>query len=365
MQNSRVNQFTKWGGDTTQLLETKYHLERLGLEIDYNSEINIDLSDYELVHIFNISEPETGLKQSINVKKNNIPLVLSPIYWDLSYGLSYKDFYLYFHRYSVRMAAKVNKNIPRILLKLFFENYRRFDKMHSMLSIADIIVPNSYAELEILINKFKMPELRKKAIIVPNGTSIPNFDHYNAKIPPNNVLDLPEKYVLEVGRIEAWKGQLNLIKALSDFPEIPLVFIGNKNSFYAQECIKLGKKRGNTYFLDEVPHEDLYHFYSKAKVHALPSLSETTGLSTLEAASFGVNCVVSIHGPITEYFGFDAFVCDPQNVNSIKNAVLEAWRTPKSNKLKKRVLNNFNWEKTAEKTLIAYEHILSMNKSHR
>ena len=92
----------------------------------------------------------------------------------------------------------------------------------------------------------------------------------------------------------------------------------------------------------------MHHFYSRAKVHALPSLSETTGLSTLEAAICGINCVVSIHGPITEYFGFDAYICDPKNVNSIKNAVLDAWNNPKSNKLKNRILSKFTWEKAAE-----------------
>ena len=29
-------------------------------------------------------------------------------------------------------------------------------------------------------------------------------------------------------------------------------------TLYGQECIKLGKKRGNTYFGDEIPHEQIY-----------------------------------------------------------------------------------------------------------
>ena len=71
--------------------------------------------------------------------------------------------------------------------------------------------------------------------------------------------------------------------------------------------IKLGKKRGNTFFLGEISHDDIYPYYSKAKVHVLPSFRESPGLSTLEAAVFGVNCVVSFHGPVAEYFGLDIF----------------------------------------------------------
>ncbi|WJI10167.1 glycosyltransferase family 4 protein [Methanobacterium sp. CWC-01] len=366
MQNSRNKQFSEWGGDTTQITKTKFHLEKKGLIVDINSSIVADLSNYDLVHIFNIQEPENGLKQSLNAKKNNLPITLSPIYWDLSYGLNYKDLHSYSSSSAVRMAARVNKNIPHILsrLQVFFDNQKQFNKVRAMLQLADIILPNSYAELEILIYKFKMPELRKKALIVPNCTSMTDFDLYKAQRPPKEVLKLPDEYVLQVGRLETWKGQLNLIKALFNFPDIPLVFIGNKNSFYAKECIKSGKKRGNTYFLNEIPHEDLHHYYSRAKIHALPSLRDSPGLSTLEAASFGVNCVVSIHGPITEYFGFDVFVCDPQNIKSIQDAVFKAWKSPKSNKLKNRILHHFTWNKAADMTLKAYKHVLKSSCSN-
>ena len=113
------------------------------------------------------------------------------------------------------------------------------------------------------------------------------------------------------------------------------------------------------YFLGEIKHESLSSIYSHAKVHVLPSFRESPGLATLEAAAHGVNCVVSIYGPVTEYFGQDAWYCDPLNEDSIKTAILEAWHSPLSRTLQQRVLKDFTWKRAAEVTLVAYEQVLT------
>lgn len=358
---NRPDTFEKWGGDTTQMMETKKHLEEYGVHIDINLETNPDLSGYDLVHIFNIQNAKYGVKQVLNAKNKGIPTVLSTIYWDFSYALNSKETHLYSENSLVRKFAKINTNIPHIAAKflLFNKNMEQKKYMKLMLRNADIILPNSYSELEIIVELTKMPELRQKAFIVPNAISKLKLRTSSNLIEES--LCLPEEYILEVARVETWKGQLNLIKALLDYPDIPLVFIGNLKTFYGEECIKLGNKRGNTYFLGEVPHDMIYTYYSKAKVHALPSLRESPGLSSLEAAVCGANCVISIHSPIPEYFGFDAFCCDPLNIKSIKNAVLKAWNSPKDNRLKKKVLENFTWEKASLKTFEAYTHIINDN----
>ena len=86
---------------------------------------------------------------------------------------------------------------------------------------------------------------------------------------------------------------------------------------------------------------------------------ESPGLSTLEAAISGANCVVSFHTPFTEYFSLDTLSCDPLNIESIQHAVLKAWNSPGNDELKKRVLKYFTWKRAALKTLEAYEYILN------
>src|SRR5690349_1458825 len=82
-----------------------------------------------------------------------------------------------------------------------------------------------------------------------------------------------------------------------------------------------------------LPREELPALYRRARVHALPSLRESPGLATLEAALEGCRCVVGIHAPVEEYFGDEAFVCDPEDEASIGRALRGAWDAPASDRL--------------------------------
>lgn len=357
---NRKDVFENWGGDTTQMMETKACLEKYGVEIDINLEINPNLNNYDLVHIFNIQTSDHGVKQVLNAKDSETPIALSPIYWDLSYFLNTKERYIYSPSILISNLARINTNIPHIGTKIFnfYKDKLKRKNIKIMLNDSDIILPNSHSELEMIAILFKMPEVRQKAMIVPNGVSKSQF--CNSSNLMSNNLSLPKNYVLEVANFSIIKGQLNLINSLLNHPEIPLVFIGNGlEKSYGKKCMELGKKRTNTYFLGKINHEDIYPYYSNAKVHALPSLRESPGLSTLDAAVSGSNCVVGIHAPIVEYFGFDAFYCDPSNINSIRNAVLKAWNSPKNDKLKNRILNSFTWDEAASRTLEAYHYLTS------
>jgi glycosyltransferase involved in cell wall biosynthesis len=363
MQN-RSDCFENWSGDTTQMIETKKELESMGVNVDISLAETPNLKGYDLVHIFQIQNPSRGLKQLMNAKNCDKPVVLSTIYWDYSYGNNTKENYLYSDIPLVRMTAKINLNIPHILAKLAYLRKRMKERklMKFILNKADIILPNSYLELEIIENLFKIPQLNEKSFIVPNGVSKLILKH---KLTENEYYEYPKNCVLEVGKVSTWKGQLKLIASLMNFPDIPLVFVGlGLNSIYGKKCVKMGEERGNTYFAGGVPHDKVYSFYENAKVHALPSLGESAGVSTLEAGIFGTNCVVSTQaGSVTEYFGSDVFYCEAREIDSIQEAVLKAWDSPKNNKLKNKILNNYTWDKAAEVTLKAYNHILKIHNS--
>ncbi len=92
-----------------------------------------------------------------------------------------------------------------------------------------------------------------------------------------------------------------------------------------------------------------------AKVHALVSWMETPGLSSLEAGAMDCNIVVTKKGDTQEYFENFAYYCEPDDVNSIKTALDLAYNNPVNSDLKRKILNQYTWEKTAEKTLEAYQ----------
>lgn len=228
-----------------------------------------------------------------------------------------------------------------------------------MLELADVLLPNSYAELEIIVRTFGFPLARAKSLVVPNAA---DSEYPSCRELPleSAVSKIPQPYVLEVGRIEPLKGQLKVIKALMDYSDVPLVFVGREgNPTYAMRCRKAASQRGNTFFLGEIRHDQLPCVYRGAKVHVLPSLRESPGLVSLEAGVLGVNCVVSVYGPVTEYFGSDAWYCDPSSLDSIRTAILDAWQAPRNEDLRQRVLRDFTWDRAAEVTLKAYEWVLS------
>jgi glycosyltransferase involved in cell wall biosynthesis len=354
---NRPNAFEAWGGDTTQMVATKEALEKQGVEIDVSLDPEPDLRGYDLVHIFNIQTAEHGVLQARNARRSGVPIALSTIYWDRRHMLSSSDFMTYHSSPLVRVLSKIGKPLARFMLSR--HRIAQEKLMAEMLQSADVILPNSIAEDEILVDVFRMPFLRAKSVIVPNAVSQEN-ETPESKITEEQLESLPKSYLLEVANFDPGKGQLNLIRGMMDRPEIPIVLIGRESvPKYRAACRVLSEKRGNTFFIDHVPHDQINRFYKRARVHALPSLRESPGLATLEAAMNGANCVVSIHGPIIEYFGSDAWFCDPMKPESIREAVLAAWDAPANTHLRETILQRFTWPKAAQATLDAYNRILA------
>lgn len=359
MQN-RSDAYERWGGDTTQMVKTAQYLRSLGVEVEISLESKPNLTAFDIVHIFNIQTIDSSILQINNAQKQNKPIALSTIYWDLRQMVNSAD-YLKFHQsQSVRTLAKISLKLAKLAVNL----HRQKDKPRTkyVLDTADILLPNSKAEVEILIDVFNNVQYRDKYVVVSNGIEqiIPEKISEETKAVLSK---LPEKFLLQAANFDPGKNQLNLIKALLDEPEIPIVFAGRGDTnLYGLECKKIANERGNVFFIGEICHSQMPHIYGRAKVHALVSLRESPGLATLEAAIYGANCVVGKYSPVEEYFGEDAWVCDPFDTVSINKAVLSAWNAPHLDKFKNRILKEFTWEKAAKATLEAYNLIINKEK---
>ena len=126
---------------------------------------------------------------------------------------------------------------------------------------------------------------------------------------------------------------------------------------YYNACVQVANDQIS--FIDHIEQEELLEHYQKAKIHAMVSWFETTGLSSLEAAACGCNIVVSDKGDQRDYFKNDAFYADPGNVNSIKKELLAADKAKKSELLIHKISEKFTWQKTAEQTFKAYKRVLN------
>ncbi|MFQ5806530.1 MAG: glycosyltransferase family 1 protein, partial [Phycisphaerae bacterium] len=90
-------------------------------------------------------------------------------------------------------------------------------------------------------------------------------------------------------------------------------------------------------------------------VHACVSWYETPGLASLEAALSGCNLVVTPGGSTREYFGNQAYYCEPDNPGSIRAAVEAALAAAPDPELACRIAREFNWDAAAKNTLRGYQ----------
>lgn len=342
------------GGDTIQAVQTAQHLANIGIDMDVllcNQHIAYD--NYDLLHFFNLIRPADILYHSKKAKK---PYVISTIL------CNYDEYDRYHRNKASFLFSKLSgdgveyiKTMARWLLgrdHLSSLSYVWKGQRKSILDVlkrSAVILPNSRSEYQRVEQTYPVGG---KCVIVPNGVN-PHLFVYDPNIKKN------EKLVLCAARIEGIKNQLNLIKALNN-SEYKLLLIGahapNQAHYYA-ECKRIAAD--NVSFMGHIPQNELVKYYQAAKVHILPSWFETTGLSSIEAAIMGCSIVITDRGDAKEYFGNDAFYCDPDDPDSILEAVRRASNASFNENLYQKILKQYTWEAAAAQTLRAYQSVIS------
>lgn len=346
----RADYLMNRGGDTYQFLKTKEYLEEYeDIEIVViNSVDEFKKTDCQLIHIFNIQTDKFTLAMVQEAKKRGIKVVLSPIIWELGDARYVNICSKFTTNFYIICGMKVMGNFVEKALYIFNKK-----KYKEILELCDLILPNSDEEGEYLLSTYNSTV---KSISVPNCIDIKMQSNLSSK-------NLPKNMVLEVARIEPTKNQLGVVLALMDEKDIPLYFVGKQNDChkkYIKKVKALAEKRGNTFFIEEMPQEKLIEYYKAAKVHVLPSFRESPGLVSLEAMYYDANIVVADkrYRP-TKYYQFDkyGYVCNPYSVKSIKETIMDAYNTDKRI-VEKEYFKFINYKKAAELTRNGYISIL-------
>lgn len=360
---NRANSLEVPGGDTVQALKTKEALERQGIEVIFKNtdELSIFDQDIDIAHLFNIQTAEESWEACERIKSNGLKLALSPIYWEdlplhFWYAMGYK-WRLIKKLFGYQIGFRIYANWQ----KYHYTKQNKWRLQRSLLLASDGILPNAIAEASILIQNFHLPEtITKKIQIVPNAIDRSLFEKGLLISDFPLPFDWNNGYLLTVGRISPEKNTLNYLQSMIN-TSIPMVFVGQFTNLapeYVAACLNIAKKRGNVYFIEWMSHEKLPSLYANATAHVLPSWRETPGLASLEAAASGCRVVSTSIGSAYEYFGDEAWYCHPANKKSIKRAVTTALNSPVPLNLHTKMVNRFNWDITAQKTLSAYFSIL-------
>ena len=356
---SRKTLFSVPGGDTTQILKTKEYLEKLGVSVDISLELTPNVSEYDIVHVFNLMRPQELYLQVKNAKKYGKKVALSTIYGPYEeYEKKARGGILQFvnkflsitqiEYLKVIVRAILNFEINKGTIIYLLNGHKRLQK--KIIKMVDVFLPNSHSEMLRVANDFNLQEY--KYVSVANAVDINKFDYDRVVV--DEEFNEYKDCILCVSRIEGRKNQLNIIRACKDLP-YKFVFIGkagaNFKKYYEQCKIEAND---NMFFLGQIEHNKLPQFYKLAKVHILASWMETPGLSSLEAGIMRTNVVVTKKGDTEDYFKNFAFYCEPDDLDSIRKAVIDAYNAPFNNDFYERIVSNYKWEDTAIQTLEGY-----------
>lgn len=348
---NRPTTFTVPGGDTVQMMETAKAIRKHGVSVDIRlADEVIDYKNYDLIHFFNIIRPNSI---SRHVKKSKLPFVISTIFVD------YTEIDRKLGGVMLRTASQLLgsdrleylKVIGRRLLNgekiidnsYIFRGHKR--SVEQLLNSAALLLPNSDNEFKRLSKRY---QFKNEYLKVPNAVS----EEFLERKTTND-----KKGIVMVARIEALKNQLNVIQAMNGL-NTTLKLIGKpapNHTEYYKKCIDLASS--NVEFLGQLDRSEVIAQLDAAKVHVLPSWFETTGLSTLEAASRNCNIVITRKGDTQEYFGDKARYCDPSSPESIKSALQKALED--DTQLNYYIREHFTWDKAAEKTIEGYHFVLN------
>lgn len=367
----RIDAFTKRGGDTIQMEKPIPFLKEKGVEVTISTQCDVDLTDYDLVHLTGITRVHETYAQMKNAERFNKPIVLTPMYnskEDYEFFIKHGNdslaakFFRIFPSYNLYQQIRtahfcmINRDFQNTL-KQFVVGYR--NQQIYVLKNCTMLIPNSSMELSAISKELGCTG--KANMIVPTGVEIekdlldvsPNyfFNKYGLK-----------DFVLVMGRIEPLKNQVKLMEALEN-SRIPVVFLGGFTKEHPQYCDrfrKLIEKNHNFHYLGFVERKMLFSAMKNARVIATPSWTEIVGMTALEGGLMGVNVVMTERGFGRSYFENDVWYCNPNNTISIRNTIIDAYKSIRNNfNFRERILQEFTWQKSSIALYDAYTKAFS------
>lgn len=221
---------------------------------------------------------------------------------------------------------------------------------------ADAVLPVSHYTGNIIRTHYDVDP--SKIIPIHNGADPVKVFH--------DTKDFPEKLILFLGRITGQKGPQYFLdiasKVIEHVPNVRFVMAGTGDRL--RSLIETGAYRqiGNKFhFTGFLNKEKVQKLLSIADVYCMPSVSEPFGLSALEAAQFGIPCVISKQSGVAEVL-YGALKADYWDVDKMAGHIISLLQ---NEALKESVirnafndLQNLTWDKAADKVADVYNRVL-------
>ena len=307
-----------------QIINTKKSLEKIGYRVDLFNMWSTKIEEYDICHFFSSHTHNIELFRIAN--KLRIPIVWSPVFNMFGKPAFYS-----------KLQGKINEKFPFL--------FKGFNSLHEMLKLSSHVIflnKEENYQFEYILGK----DVLKKTLI-PNG-----IDEKLFAVPKNPLNEVKlftdnNPIVLNVGYFSERKNQKSLIQAAIK-SNWNLCLVGKiDNSFYAKQCKDLAKGHENIKIVGELPYgsDELISYYKRAKVFALPSISEVQPLTIIEACINGCQIMVGENVPLQSFLKGKVEICEPMNISSIKESIVNSLEN--DYELADMVKQNLSWNSVA------------------
>jgi glycosyltransferase involved in cell wall biosynthesis len=196
----------------------------------------------------------------------------------------------------------------------FFDKQIHFYKFKKAAQQADCVIAISEQTKKDIIQFLRIPESKIK--VVYQGCQAVFKESFSEE-EKNSVaikFNLPKKFILNVGTIEARKNVLNVVKAIKDI-DTHLIIIGNKTKYTLEvkKYIAENQLENKVTFLNGLNSRELAITYQLATVFAYPSLFEGFGIPIIEALYSKTPVITTNSGVFPEAGGPDSIYVNPDD----------------------------------------------------
>tara|TARA_Y100000589_G_scaffold75710_1_gene69414 strand:- start:1520 stop:2653 length:1134 start_codon:yes stop_codon:yes gene_type:complete len=179
--------------------------------------------------------------------------------------------------------------------------------------------------------------------------------------------NLPNNFLLYVGKIEERKNLLTILKVLKKLKTQKLVVIGDGNK-YKKMCLKYinnNNLHNNVIILSNIPSNEIASIYKNAEILIYPSIFEGFGIPIIEALYSKVPVITTKKGCFKEAGGPKTKYINPNSINELENAILEIQQSSKIKEEMKNIgfkyVQKFNDEKIAKNLIKIYSELYEKN----
>ena len=176
----------------------------------------------------------------------------------------------------------------------------------------------------------------KPVIVVPSGVDLSRFDPAPLGTPAQNRrrLGLPQRgpILCLPGRLQRWKGQLTLIRAMplvrQRHPDAVVLFVGGPHPTepdYPDELrAEATRLDAGAIFAGAVPHEDVPRHLQASDVVVNASDHEPFGITVIEGMALGKPTIATNRGGPTQVVtpGLDGTLVEPDRPDALAGAIL-------------------------------------------